>query len=30
FDMWMQRQCPDVPFERYADDGVPRRRAPGT
>ncbi|MJM95765.1 maturase, partial [Shigella sonnei] len=21
---------PDVPFERYADDGVPRRRAPGT
>ncbi|HFF6147737.1 TPA: reverse transcriptase domain-containing protein [Shigella flexneri] len=30
FDMWMQRQCPDVPFKRYADDSVPRRRAPGT
>lgn len=22
FDMWMQRQFPDVPFERYADDVV--------
>ena len=22
FDMWMQRQCPDVPFERYAYDVV--------
>jgi group II intron reverse transcriptase/maturase len=22
FDMWMQRHHPDVPFERYADDGL--------
>ena len=22
FDQWMQREFPDVPFERYADDGV--------
>jgi group II intron reverse transcriptase/maturase len=22
FDMWMAREHPDVPFERYADDGV--------
>jgi group II intron reverse transcriptase/maturase len=26
FDVWMQRNHPDVPFERYADDGAPRRR----
>jgi len=26
FDMWMQRSFPSVPFERYADDGAPRRR----
>ncbi len=25
FDVWMQRHWPDVWFERYADDGVPRR-----
>ena len=24
FDEWMDRTYPDVPFERYADDGVPR------
>jgi RNA-directed DNA polymerase len=24
FDAWMQRHYVDVPFERYADDGVPR------
>ena len=24
FDMWMQRQYPACPFERYADDGAPR------
>jgi group II intron reverse transcriptase/maturase len=24
FDMWMARTFPAVPFERYADDGVPR------
>ncbi len=24
FDLWMQRSNPGVPFERYADDGVPR------
>ena len=24
FDLWMTREYPDVPFERYADDGVPR------
>ena len=22
FDKWMERECPDIPFERYADDGV--------
>ena len=22
FDMWMAREYPGVPFERYADDGV--------
>ena len=22
FDQWMREQCPDVPFERYADDIV--------
>jgi RNA-directed DNA polymerase len=22
FDMWMQRQYPQIPFERYADDGI--------
>ena len=26
FDMWMQRNYPQVPFERYADDSAPRRR----
>jgi RNA-directed DNA polymerase len=26
FDVWMQRNHPDVPFERYADDCAPRRR----
>ncbi len=26
FDMWMRRNHPDIPFERYADDGAPRRR----
>jgi RNA-directed DNA polymerase len=24
FDMWLARQFPTIPFERYADDGVPR------
>jgi len=24
FDLWMRRNHPDIPFERYADDGVPR------
>jgi len=24
FDLWMGRNHPDIPFERYADDGVPR------
>ncbi len=24
FDAWMAREFPGVPFERYADDGVPR------
>jgi RNA-directed DNA polymerase len=24
FDMWMAREFPHIPFERYADDGVPR------
>ncbi len=22
FDMWMKRNFPNAPFERYADDGV--------
>jgi RNA-directed DNA polymerase len=22
FDMWMRRTCPDIPFERYADDAI--------
>jgi retron-type reverse transcriptase len=22
FDMWMRREFPDVPFERYADDAI--------
>ena len=26
FDMWMSRTHPHIPFERYADDGAPRRR----
>jgi len=26
FDAWMARNYPDCPFERYADDGVPRTR----
>jgi RNA-directed DNA polymerase len=26
FDVWMRRTYPTVPFERYADDGAPRRR----
>ena len=26
YDTWMQRNHPGVPFERYADDGAPRRR----
>jgi RNA-directed DNA polymerase len=26
FDAWMQRTFPSIPFERYADDGAPRRR----
>ena len=26
FDTWMAREYPDVAFERYADDGVPRTR----
>jgi RNA-directed DNA polymerase len=29
FDMWMQRMFPLCPFERYADDGAPRRREGG-
>jgi RNA-directed DNA polymerase len=28
-DVWMQKHYPEIPFERYADDGVPRRRAGG-
>jgi retron-type reverse transcriptase len=24
FDVWMHRNHPGIPFERYADDGVPR------
>ena len=23
-DKWMEREFPDIPFERYADDRVPR------
>jgi group II intron reverse transcriptase/maturase len=26
FDLWMQRTFPGIQFERYADDGAPRRR----
>jgi hypothetical protein len=26
FDLWMARNFPGCPFERYADDGVPRTR----
>ena len=26
FDLWMQRKFPQVQFERFADDGAPRRR----
>jgi RNA-directed DNA polymerase len=26
FDLWMRRHFPDLLFERYADDGAPRRR----
>ena len=26
FDSWMAREFPHIPFERYADDGAPRRR----
>jgi RNA-directed DNA polymerase len=26
FDVWMARTHPHIPFERYADDGAPRRR----
>ena len=26
FDEWMRREYPTIPFERYADDGAPRRR----
>ena len=26
FDRWMDRNYPGVRFERYADDGAPRRR----
>jgi RNA-directed DNA polymerase len=26
FDKWMEREFPRIPFERYADDGAPRRR----
>ena len=30
FDQWMVRNFPDIPFERYADDGVPLpQRDPG-
>jgi group II intron reverse transcriptase/maturase len=30
FDRWMQRQYPQCPFARYADDGAPRRRGGGS
>jgi retron-type reverse transcriptase len=26
FDRWMAEKHSDIPFERYADDGAPRRR----
>ena len=26
FDLWMRKTFPSVRFERYADDGAPRRR----
>ena len=26
FDLWMDREFPGCPFERYADDSVPRTR----
>jgi len=29
FDLWMQRQFPQIQFERYADDGAPRGREGG-
>ncbi len=29
-DTWLTRHHPETVFERYADDGVPRRHAPGT
>jgi retron-type reverse transcriptase len=29
FDCWMARVYPDIRFERYADDGAPRRREEG-
>jgi len=29
FDCWMARVYPDLRFERYADDGAPRRREEG-
>jgi RNA-directed DNA polymerase len=29
FDVWMERNYPYIPFERYADDGVPRRGTGG-
>jgi RNA-directed DNA polymerase len=29
FDRWMARVYPDLRFERYADDGAPRRREEG-
>ncbi len=29
FDCWMARYYPTIPFERYADDGAPRRRGRG-
>ena len=27
FDIWMQRQYPQIPFERYADDGICHSRS---
>ncbi len=29
FDKWMDREYPGIPFERFADDGVPRRHRGG-